>query len=52
MKLETIMKMEDSKRKFLLLEKNLLKLQHHGQTFFEAKEQWKRLFDIYRTKSK
>ena len=30
MKLETILKMEDSRRKFLLLEKNLLKIQWHG----------------------
>lgn len=50
MKLETILKMEDSRRKFLLLEKNLLKIQWHGGIWWEAREEWKRLYQIYRGK--
>lgn len=50
MKLETILKMEDSRRKFLLLEKNLLKIQWHGGIWWEALEEWKRLYQIYRGK--
>ena len=50
MKLETIMKMEDSERKFLLLEKNLLKIQWHGGIWWEAFEECKRLRHIYRGK--
>ena len=50
MRLETIMKMEDSERKFHLLELNLLKIQWHGGIWFEAKDEWERLFPIYRGK--
>ena len=50
LKLETILKMEDSRRKFLLLEKNLLKIQWHGGIWWEAREEWKRLYPIYRGK--
>jgi hypothetical protein len=48
MKYSTILAMPDSKEKFLKLERKLLQLQHHGQDFFEAKEEWRRLFHIYR----
>ena len=48
MKYETILAMPDSKEKFLKLERKLLKLQHHGQMFFKAQEEWRRLFNIYR----
>ena len=48
MKYETILAMTDSKRKFLLLENKLLKLQHHGEMFFKAKDEYQRLFKIYR----
>lgn len=48
MKLETIMRMEDSRRKLHLLELNLLKLQPHGTTWEAAMEEWKRLFQEYR----
>lgn len=50
MKYETILAKPDSKEKFLQLERKLLKLQHHGEDFFKAKEEYKRLFDIYRKK--
>ncbi len=42
------MGMEDSRRKFHLLELNLLKLQPHGTTWEAAKKEWERLFPIYR----
>ena len=48
MKYETILSMPDSKEKFLKLEKKLLQLQHHGSDFFKAKEEYHRLFNIYR----
>lgn len=48
MKYETILAMPDSKEKFLKLERKLLQLQHHGTVFFEAKKEWRRLFEIYR----
>ena len=48
MKYETLMKLPDSKEKFLALERKLLKLQFHGNEFFEAQKEWRRLFDIYR----
>jgi hypothetical protein len=47
MKYETILAMPDSKEKFLKLERKLLKLQHHGADFFKAKDEWRRLFDVY-----
>jgi hypothetical protein len=49
MKYETIMAMPDSREKFLKLERKLLKLQHHGAEFFRAKEEWRRLYEVYRT---
>lgn len=48
MKYETIMKMPDSLEKFNKLENKLLKLQHHGEMFFMACEEYRRLFKIYR----
>ena len=48
MKYETILSLPDSKRKFLLLENKLLKMQHHGEAFFRAKEEYQRLFKLYR----
>lgn len=48
MKYATILAMPDSRKKLLLLEKKLLALQIHGAEFYEAKEEWKRLFDLYR----
>ena len=48
MKLETILAMPDSKQKFLKLERALLKIQWHGDTFFKAKDEWSRLWNIYR----
>lgn len=48
MSYKTLVGLPDSKEKFLTLERKLLKLQHHGVEFFEAKEEWKRLYDIYR----
>lgn len=50
MKYSTILAMPDSKEKFLKLEKKLLKLQYHGNEFFEAKKEWSRLFNKYRGK--
>lgn len=52
MRYETILAMPDSKEKFLKLERKLLKLQHHGVDFFKAKEEWRRLFEIYRAGKK
>lgn len=37
MKYEIILKMPDSKEKFLKLERKLLKLQFHGEMFYKAK---------------
>lgn len=48
MKYSTILAMPDSKEKFLRLEKKLLQLQPHGIEFLNAKEEWRRLFNIYR----
>lgn len=48
MSYKTLIALPDSKEKFLTLERKLLKLQHHGNDFFEAKKEWRRLFDIYR----
>lgn len=48
MKYRTILAMPDSREKFYKLERKLLKLQPHGKEFFEAKDEWKRLFNIYR----
>ena len=48
MKYETILKLPDSKEKFLKLERKLLKLQYHGEMFFKAKSEYLRIFDIYR----
>lgn len=48
MKYETIMAMPDSREKFLKLERKLLQLQPHGAMFDKAREEWRRLFDIYR----
>lgn len=48
MRYETILAMPDSKEKFLKLERKLLRLQHHGDDFFRAKEEWRRLYDLYR----
>lgn len=48
MKYETILKMPDSKEKFLKLERKLMELQHHGDDFLKAKQEYLRLFDIYR----
>ena len=48
MKYETILKQPDSEEKFLRLERKLMKLQHHGADFFKAKDEYMRLFDIYR----
>ena len=50
MKYETILKMPDSKEKFIKLENKLLKLQHHGYWFYVAKDEYFRLFQIYRGK--
>lgn len=43
MSYERLIEMPDSKEKFLVLEKKLLQLQHHGADFFKAKDEWKRL---------
>lgn len=48
MSYDTLIALPDSKQKFLTLERKLMKLQHHGQDFFKAKEEWSRLFKIYR----
>lgn len=48
MKYETILRMPDSKEKFLKLERKLLQLQQHGYWFFVAKDEYLRLFKIYR----
>ena len=47
MKYETILKMPDSYEKYRKLENKLLKIQFHGAIFFEALEEWKRLYNIY-----
>ena len=52
MRYETILAMPDSKEKFLKLERKLLQLQHHGADFFKAKEEWRRLYDLYRREQK
>ena len=48
MKYETLLAMPDSKEKFLKLEGKLLKLQPHGALFEKARNEWRRLYDIYR----
>jgi hypothetical protein len=48
MSYETLLDLPDSKEKFLALEYKLLKLQFHGNTFFKASEECKRLGKIYR----
>lgn len=48
MKYSTIIAMKDSEEKFNKLENKLLKPQHHGKDFFEAMEEYSRLFKIYR----
>ena len=48
MKYETILKMPDSKEKFLKLERKLMEIQNHGNDFLKAKAEYFRLFDIYR----
>ena len=48
MSYKTLLKLPDSKEKFFALERKLMQLQNHGTDFFEAKEEWKRLFEIYR----
>lgn len=48
MSYETLIGLPDSKEKFLTLERKLLKLQYHGEEFFRAKDEWKRLYEIYR----
>lgn len=45
---ESILSMPDSKEKFLKLECKLLQIQMKGALFFAAKEEWSRLFKIYR----
>ena len=45
---EKLLALPDSPEKFLLLEKKLLKLQHHGADFFRALEEYKRMFPKYR----
>ena len=45
---ETILSMSDSREKMLKLEHKLLQLQMKGNLFFAAKEEWQRLFQIYR----
>lgn len=47
MKYETILAMPDSYEKYQKLERKLLKLQHHGEMFFKAKNEWRRLYAIY-----
>lgn len=47
MKYSTILAKPDSKEKFQQLERKLLKLQWHGDEFFEALEEWHRLWEIY-----
>lgn len=47
MKYETILKLPDSKEKLHKLERKLLKLQPHNETFFKAKSEWSRLYDLY-----
>lgn len=48
MKYSTILAMPDSREKFYKLERKLLQLQPHGTEFFKAKDEWRRLFAIYR----
>ena len=48
MKYETILAMKDSKEKMIKLERKLLKLQPHGELFFRAKDEWKRLRALYK----
>lgn len=48
MKYETILSMPDSERKFRLLENKLLKLQHHGEAFYKALDEYQRLHKVYR----
>ena len=50
MKYETIMAMPDSREKLEKLEKKLLKLQFHGNDFFDAQKEWRRLWEIYKGK--
>ena len=45
---EKILAMQDSVEKMKKLELMLLKLQFHGNTFFKANEEWKRLRKIYK----
>lgn len=52
MKYKTIIALPDSREKYLKLEKKLLRLQFHGPEFFEAMEEWRRLFDLYHTKER
>ena len=47
MKYETILAMPDSYNKYQKLERKLLKLQFHGALFFEAQNEWRRLYEIY-----
>ena len=48
MKYETILAMPDSKEKFNKLENKLLKLQHHGEIYFKALDEYNRLHKLYR----
>lgn len=50
MKYETILAMPGSYEKYKKLERKLLKLQFHGNIFFEAQKEWRRLFRIYHKK--
>lgn len=52
MKYETILALPDSKEKLLKLERKLLSLQHHGKSFFEALDEYNRLFSKYRNPGK
>ena len=48
MKYETILALPDSKKKLEKLERKLLKLQFHGNDFFTALEEWRRLWRKYK----
>ena len=52
MKYATILALPDSKAKFLVLERKLLKLQPHGTEFEKAVAEWRRMFAIYRKEQK
>lgn len=47
MSYKTLIALPDSVEKFYALGRKLMALQHHGQDFFKAKDEYFRLYKIY-----